>query len=111
MFIRSPELDYAAPLVTVATDGHCVHYPVISAGAGKSVSGTSTSLTGTATSQCGDSLSYQWRYLSGPGTVTFGTSTLLTTTATVSQTGVYKFRLNVTDGYWHVIDTIMVVFT
>ena len=110
-FIRSVELDYEAPLVTVAGLGFCANPPEVSAGNNQTVGGLVASLSATATSPCEDTLTYQWSYVSGPGSAGFSNDTVLATNVTVAQTGFYTFKIEVSDGYWTTFSTISVLFT
>jgi len=46
----------------------------------------------------GNTLTFTWQKVSGPGDVTFGDPSMANTTATFTQSGVYVVRLTATDG-------------
>ncbi|MEN9635206.1 MAG: hypothetical protein RL077_3610, partial [Verrucomicrobiota bacterium] len=77
--------------------------PVVSAGAGGTLSGTATvAIAGTVTDD-GEpnppaALTTRWSMVSGPGTVTFGNASAVATTATLSAAGTYRLRLTADDG-------------
>jgi hypothetical protein len=56
------------------------------------------SLSATATDVDGDSLTYAWSKVSGPGTTTFTAATSASTNATFSAAGSYVLRMTVSDG-------------
>jgi hypothetical protein len=73
--------------------------PSANAGADQTVAypGTSTTLVGSGFDIDGTISTYAWTRISGPNTPTFGTSTAATTTVTGMTSGIYVFRLTVTD--------------
>ncbi|MBS3762598.1 MAG: tandem-95 repeat protein, partial [Planctomycetes bacterium] len=53
-------------------------------------------------------LSHDWRFVGGPGSVTFGDSTKLNTTATFSRDGIYMLELTAEDGDFNCRDMIRI---
>ncbi len=75
--------------------------PVVKAGVDKTIApNASVSLVGKVTDDGlpNNTLSTQWRQVSGPGTTTFANAKALNTSATFSKTGSYVLRLRATDG-------------
>ncbi|MDB9742102.1 LamG domain-containing protein, partial [Akkermansiaceae bacterium] len=81
--------------------------PYVSAGHDKSVDeiNKNVQLQGYATDD-GNSLSYQWSLLSGPGIVSFEDPSSLASLVSADQEGVYLLQLKVSDGQFCSIDTI-----
>lgn len=77
--------------------------PIVSAGAAQKIFDPTSSVTllGTASDPDGNTLTYAWTKVSGPGVVTFSNSASLGTTATFSGAGDfgnYILRLTASDG-------------
>lgn len=109
-FIRSVELDYIAPLVTVPQPDNCPYPPEIDAGPDQGISGNTVILHGNAFSTCGKTMTYHWSYVYGPGACVFLINGLAAK-AIVTLPGFYIFKFQVSDGYWTVIDTASVLFS
>jgi uncharacterized repeat protein (TIGR01451 family) len=76
--------------------------PIVDAGPGGTVNGTSVAIDATVTDD-GEpnppgAFASRWSLVSGPGTVTFANENAVDTTATFSAAGTYVLRLTATDG-------------
>src|SRR5690606_18657244 len=72
--------------------------PTVDAGANTTADSATKALVGTATAAEGKTIaSIQWSQVSGPNTAGFSAPTALSTNATGLVTGVYVFKLTVTD--------------
>jgi len=54
-------------------------------------------------------LTTTWSKVSGPGTVTFGDASAVDTTASFSTTGVYTLQLSADDGFFSIVDGVVIV--
>jgi hypothetical protein len=75
--------------------------PTVSAGSNQTVTmPAAAQLSGTATNNRvpNGTMTYLWKMVSGPGTVTFGNAQALSTTASFSSAGAYVLSLTVSDG-------------
>ena len=70
-----------------------------------------TTLSVSASDPNGDSLSYSWIKVSGPGTVYFGNSSSASTQASFSSAGTYSLRVTVSDGSLSVTSSTSVTVT
>ena len=68
--------------------------PVVSAGPDVTAKAV---FTQTATATDASPMTYSWKMVSGPGTVTFGSATALSTTISASKDGVYSISFTATD--------------
>lgn len=85
------------------------HAPVADAGSDQSVSaGSQVTLDGSGSSDPdqGDVLTYSWRLLSGPSSVSIQSATSARARATLSSSGEYVFELTVSDGTFSARDTV-----
>lgn len=87
--------------------------PTVDAGANTTADSATKALVGTATAAEGKTIaSIQWSQVSGPNTAGFSAPTALSTNATGLETGVYVFKLTVTDSAGTVAsDTITITAT
>lgn len=70
--------------------------PTSNAGANQSIGGTSTTLNGSGSTST-EGYNYQWTQVSGPNNATIATPQQVSTTVSGLVTGVYEFRLVVTN--------------
>ena len=94
------QLQSSAQVSITTTRGNTA--PVVTVGPDQSIQlpTNSVNLTGSATDDglpVGSSITYLWKEVTGPGTVTFGTPTAPNTTATFPAIGVYLLRLTASD--------------
>jgi PKD repeat protein len=86
--------------------------PVVNAGTDLTLTMPHTAaLNGNATDDglpTGNSLSFQWSKVSGPGNVTFANAAQMATTASFSTTGVYVLRLTASDGVLSATDDVQI---
>ena len=66
-------------------------------------------LNGTGNDPDGDTISYTWSVVSGPGPVFFGNSSSINTTATFVEAGTYTLRLTADDGYGNPVSNDIVI--
>jgi alpha-tubulin suppressor-like RCC1 family protein len=86
--------------VTITVNAAAVQAPVANAGADTTIAlpADSVVLNGSgSTDPGGETLTYQWSEVSGPGTATLGSSGSVITTAGPLKTGSYVFQLKVTN--------------
>lgn len=100
----SNALDVVTPVMRTplanqpVTFGTFVKYTLF-AGQDRIINSTTTILTATGIPSTGDTIkSYQWFKLSGPGTPVLATPNSYTTSVTGLTTGVYAYRVQMTDG-------------
>ena len=86
--------------VTITVNAAAVLAPVANAGADTTIALPANSVVlngGGSTDPGGETLTYQWTEVSGPGAATLGSAANVTTTAGQLQAGLYVFQLKVTD--------------
>ena len=103
----------ARDTVLVTVTGERAHRPVARAGVDAAYPlEASIFLDGAASSdEDGDSLSFAWEVVEGPGSVTFDDSLSHQTQITVTAPGEYRFRLHVSDGALVGVDDVRVIVT
>ncbi len=94
-------MDYFPPLVSPL---------FVDAGPSQTIASPHGTLHGTAYSINLGDIEIEWTLVSGPGSVTINSPNELVTGFTLTDTGLYVFRLTVTQGYWSVYDTTTVNF-
>lgn len=92
-------------------DGVLVDLFNVSAGSDRTVSGLSTSLSASIPNPNGNPVTYQWSQVStGGSTVEFSSQSVASPTVTAPSYGMYRFKIEVSDGEITASDIVNVIF-